>query len=1012
MARGNEITNSAFAEIMAPSASSSNPTKKVRYDVFINHRGPDTKQTLAASIYRALKLMGLRVFLDEPELDLGDSIPSEIQHAIATSFLHIAILSPTYAESTWCLEELSLMLKTGQTIIPLFYNVDINHIRWIRKGDGPYAEAVSKLEAKAISKLEAKAISKLEAKERYSPEKIEDWKSTLEKVSYLKGYIVNSKNDEEVLKIIKNYVMKQSKKTPFVMPKHLVGLDKILQDFERSVLQSSKYVKIVGITGMSGCGKSTLAKQYYNKMIQSSYRCSFLFDVSTKNLCEMQKKMFQDLGGSEDVSFDSVEEGKAILREYLSFVQVFIILDNVDHLDQLESLLPIKDNLGHGSVVVVISQNSHIFTLWGIPSDSIFKMKEFNSGHSMELFCWHSFGKPSPEDGFECLVSGFLKFCHGLPLAVKVLGGLVRGKSKACWASQLDKVSKSLPKGIRSLLQVSFDALDEEEEKEIFLDISCFFIGTEKDSAIAVWDASKWSGECSLQILVDKFLVEIDGYNCLRMHDLLRDLGRDISETKSPYRLWSSEQITHIEEKGEIRGIKIQTEEVYKDFVELVQGPGRRLKRKQGLKILHVENNYLTEELAAQSEGLLSLRWAKFPHTAIPAWISLKKLRVLELCEASNLEEPWRDSANPPVQLEVLRIIHAGSFLRFPRSIGFLKHLKNIYFDGQGAPIEGLPDEFCCLQSLERLELVGCDELKSLPSKFGDLTNLQHLILKRCRGIEGLPEDFACLQSLKELVLSNCHKLKALPSKFSNLTNLWVTFCSGLRKIEGLENCTSLEVLILDTRAKMPNMMDMESLRWVNIMPECHRLSACGACLQTINREKWPSGLTICVKSVAGVEAIVKSISSPALTLVDSFHRRKRRYSWSLDDNYWRYVFLTERPANAAAMICLVIDSKNVNFLKLTSVIDLNYYSEGFWPGPNHCETYLWRGKRVCIGVFTASSLVGSQVSFSLGWKKGHAEEELVEMGILVMGEESEVVDAFYQLVQDLGKAQDICEAR
>ncbi|GLJ16856.1 hypothetical protein SUGI_0290500, partial [Cryptomeria japonica] len=301
MARGNEITNSAFAEIMAPSASSSNPTKKVRYDVFINHRGPDTKQTLAASIYRALKLMGLRVFLDEPELDLGDSIPSEIQHAIATSFLHIAILSPTYAESTWCLEELSLMLKTGQTIIPLFYNVDINHIRWIRKGDGPYAEAVSKLEAKAISKLEAKAISKLEAKERYSPEKIEDWKSTLEKVSYLKGYIVNSKknasfySDEEVLKIIKNYVMKQSKKTPFVMPKHLVGLDKILQDFERSVLQSSKYVKIVGITGMSGCGKSTLAKQYYNKMIQSSYRCSFLFDVSTKNLCEMQKKMFQDL---------------------------------------------------------------------------------------------------------------------------------------------------------------------------------------------------------------------------------------------------------------------------------------------------------------------------------------------------------------------------------------------------------------------------------------------------------------------------------------------------------------------------------------------------------------------------------------------------------------------------------------------------------------------------------------------------------------------------------------------
>ncbi|XP_059074493.1 TMV resistance protein N-like [Cryptomeria japonica] len=149
-------------------------SKKTRYDVFINHRGPDTKQTLAASIYRALKLMGVSVFLDEPELDLGDSIPSEIQHAIATSFLHIAILSPTYAESTWCLEELSLMLKSGHTIIPLFYNVDVKDIRWIK---GSYATA----------------FSKHEAKKRYRPGKVEDWKSALHKVSHLKGHIFNSR---------------------------------------------------------------------------------------------------------------------------------------------------------------------------------------------------------------------------------------------------------------------------------------------------------------------------------------------------------------------------------------------------------------------------------------------------------------------------------------------------------------------------------------------------------------------------------------------------------------------------------------------------------------------------------------------------------------------------------------------------------------------------------------------------------------------------------------------------
>ncbi|GLJ16694.1 hypothetical protein SUGI_0286790 [Cryptomeria japonica] len=83
----------------------------------------DTKKTPSASIYDTLKPLGVEVFLDEAELELGDSIPSEIQEAMKSSFLHIAILSPRYAESPWCLAELSFMVNTGKPIIPVFYNV-------------------------------------------------------------------------------------------------------------------------------------------------------------------------------------------------------------------------------------------------------------------------------------------------------------------------------------------------------------------------------------------------------------------------------------------------------------------------------------------------------------------------------------------------------------------------------------------------------------------------------------------------------------------------------------------------------------------------------------------------------------------------------------------------------------------------------------------------------------------------------------------------------------------------
>ncbi|GLJ16798.1 hypothetical protein SUGI_0289370 [Cryptomeria japonica] len=1065
MARAN-----AFAEILPPSTSpsSSTPTKKVRYDVFINHRGPDTKKTLAASIYCALKLMGLEAFLDESELELGDSIPSEIQEAMTTSFLHIAIFSPRYAESPWCLAELSFMLKTGKKIIPVFYNVDPSDIHWICKGKGSYAKAFSEHEAKA----------------RYPSQILEDWKVALEKVSDAKGHTVKNEDDREILKIIANYVLKHSKKTTFVVAKHPVGLDKTLQDFERTVLESSENVKIVGITGMGGCGKTTLAKEYYNKMIRSFYRSSFVYDVQdapTKNLYVKQKKMFQDLGGSKDISFDNVEEGKAILAEYLKFVQVFIILDNVDHQDQLDSLLPIKNSLTQGSVIVITSQNPGMLISWGIPCNSIYKMKDLNPEHAMELFCWHAFQQPSPIDEFEYLAKKFLSVCKGLPLSIKVLGALVHGKSREYWNGQLEKFSGSLHEDIKNILMVSFDALDE-EEKEIFLDISCFFVGTTEYSAITVWEESGWSGAGSLGTLTDRCLIEVDEQNCLRMHDLLRDLGKDISKTRSPYRLWLPQQIAHIENQGEgsvlIRGIKAQTDEFYEDFVELFRESGRGIKRRRGFKILDVEKNYFTEELGTLSETLAWLRWAKFPHRALPSWISLKKLRVLELLEASKLEEPWSETADPPVQLRVLNIIHAGNFLRFPRSIGFLQHLKEISFDSEGAPIEGLPEEFCRLQSLERLKLIGCDKMKSLPSKFGDLTNLRILELRECSGLIFPSETLALLtslyflyidrcagptelifqpgcsssflRSLEKLVLYHCGlsrlsispqccptldllylsenndlvEIDSLPTSVktvnvvgcSNLQSIslncglvrlvymHIRNCGELRKIQGLENCSSLETLMVHTWGNEPviqGLKDMESLRRVNITAACH-ISAFEPCLQTLSREKWPSEFAICAMAAPGVEAIVRSFSFPGLTLVDSFNRQKMNwyssYSW-----YWEYVFLQERSTNAAAMICVVINSPLDDITLELFSVEQNSPS----------TTYLKEGKWVCVGVFTPSSLAGRENAFSL-WenKYDRLEDDLVEMGILAMGEENRVVDAFHELVQHLGKVGDICEAQ
>jgi len=139
------------------------------YDVFINHRGPDVKKTLASHLYHGLVERGLRVFLDIEEMHEGDSLTSQIEGAIRTAFVHIAIFSGTYAKSRWCLDELVLMLESGRFIIPVFHNVKPSELT---SKNGKYDEQLRELE-KEIDE---------EGKPRYDPATIGKWEKALSDV--------------------------------------------------------------------------------------------------------------------------------------------------------------------------------------------------------------------------------------------------------------------------------------------------------------------------------------------------------------------------------------------------------------------------------------------------------------------------------------------------------------------------------------------------------------------------------------------------------------------------------------------------------------------------------------------------------------------------------------------------------------------------------------------------------------------------------------------------------------
>ncbi|KAJ4828459.1 hypothetical protein Tsubulata_005685 [Turnera subulata] len=92
-------------------------------DVFINHRGIDTKRTVATLLYDHLSRMNLHPFLDNKNMKPGDKLFDNINSAIRKCRVGVAVLSPRYCESYFCLHELALMMESRKKVIPIFCDI-------------------------------------------------------------------------------------------------------------------------------------------------------------------------------------------------------------------------------------------------------------------------------------------------------------------------------------------------------------------------------------------------------------------------------------------------------------------------------------------------------------------------------------------------------------------------------------------------------------------------------------------------------------------------------------------------------------------------------------------------------------------------------------------------------------------------------------------------------------------------------------------------------------------------
>ncbi|XP_024196448.1 toll/interleukin-1 receptor-like protein [Rosa chinensis] len=90
-------------------------------------RGEDTRLIFVDHLSVALDQNKIFSFRDDKDLKKGNTIALELLKAIEESRISLVILSPNYASSTWCLDELVKILHCsqdmGQVLLPIFYQV-------------------------------------------------------------------------------------------------------------------------------------------------------------------------------------------------------------------------------------------------------------------------------------------------------------------------------------------------------------------------------------------------------------------------------------------------------------------------------------------------------------------------------------------------------------------------------------------------------------------------------------------------------------------------------------------------------------------------------------------------------------------------------------------------------------------------------------------------------------------------------------------------------------------------